>query len=312
MDKLNVLTVWTNGPSEKPLGKQALSEENEGQYLGLRLERAVFSQIARYFGKREMTINVDKDGILRIPKPDNYSEKEWLEAEKLLHYYRCGIFARHQFEDCIFDEFLSKKEYQDWFDTEKESYLMTMPMKHVLQLSDYDRNGKKTNELSNTFYLHSGSDELTRPNYGIEGYSISNFKGILEKQFNPYMLLSLIGKDVHVEMIQDKPYIVCTKEIGKRKTKIAASPYTKEVFYVTDKGLRLIGNSYEYLFKTTALPVQMVINSVLTVTNPYMLPGEGIGEYKIDRKLSQKVEKAIKDPKAKEAKQYIKTSRYFD
>ena len=28
MDKLNVLTVWTNGPSEKPLGKQALSEEN--------------------------------------------------------------------------------------------------------------------------------------------------------------------------------------------------------------------------------------------------------------------------------------------
>ena len=28
VEKLNVLTVWTNGPSEKPLGKQALSEEN--------------------------------------------------------------------------------------------------------------------------------------------------------------------------------------------------------------------------------------------------------------------------------------------
>ena len=294
-----------------PLGtKKGYEEERRLSDVEKRLERATFAQIRRLIGPNAPRLVINEHGILEIEPLAITSKEELSAAYSILNSYRFGVYSRHQFKDWVQKD-TTKKDYQRWFDQEKNAYLYTMPFKQLLGLSDYDREGRITFELTETIRFHSWSDEITRWNDGLGGYTINGIKSALENYFQPFIVLAMIGENVHIEEIDGTPYAVCTRTSNGKKVKLAASLYTKEIFYVRETGLKLIGNSYEYMFKALALPVETVLNSVLEVANPYALPCEGMGDYNKDHELISTVEKVYGTSDQREASKLTKISSYY-
>ena len=299
-------TVWTSNSRKEALRvfpEEVYDEDERLGRLDRTIERAALCQISEILGETPK-FYADNHGTLQVEFPSETSPEVKTRVYRIFEAYRSGYYRRHQFRD-----FTGNQEYAQWFKQSKELYLHTMPLKQIFSLSDWDKNGVYTKELENTLTLHNKEDELCRAIDGFQGYNISQFKGILECYLEPYVMLYIIGKDVHIEEFDGIPYVVCTTP---RKAKLAVSMFNKSIYRVNGDKLEIIGNAYEFLFKRLEMPISTILNSVLHVIDPYKLPGEGMGPYTLDRRVQYGVDDAIKSSGYDEARKMTKKSYFYE
>ena len=311
-------TVWTDlkNPVDNVdlVEKSCIRDERKIRDMYKQIERAAMAQLY-VINDGSPEFRVGWDGVMEFELKNNCHPKSDDEiAAKIFEATRSGVYARHQFKD--WEGKGTRAEYAAWFDLAKESYLQTMPLKQLLSLSDWDLQGNETKELQEVFAFHgceeegdSHSNELYVTNDGLGGYSIDQIKKYLELYFEPYVMLSLIGKNIHVEEFKKIPYLVCSTNGGN---KIAISVYAKEIFAVSDKKLISLGNSYEYLFKKLGLPLEVVINSIMVVMNRKALPNCGLNQYRTRVNLVDKVKSAVDSKGFDEAKHLGRKSFYYE
>ena len=283
IEKVNE-TIWTKLPEEigEALGKNVQIKEDEEGFMHMHLAAYAFSQIGKILeqtpgyggrgyeacepGETLVQIKNNRLGIAEILYPGSTDVNDTNACYLIFKSLTEGIYANHQFED-IKTQVNGTNDYRKWFNAAKDSYLFTMPLKQILELSDYDRYGKLTKNLNDTFDFHSATSELGTKHPGL-GYCIGSFKYILEYYLHPYLLASAIGKDVHLEEFYKLPHIVFKKNVNGKEVELAISLSSKEIFKVNEnRTLRCVGNSYEYMFKSLSLPIKTVLDTTLFALN---------------------------------------------
>ena len=284
-----VETIWTKLPEDikRALGEEVGKKEEEIGKRNMLLTNYAFSQIGKIlkempgYGGRGYEACEENETLVQIKNTYNgfaeivcpgYTDVE--DADELptventnACYYIFkslteGIYANHQFED-IKTKVNGTSNYKKWFNASRDSYLFTIPFKQILALSDYNRYGKFTKNLTDTFDFHGGTSELGRVYPGL-GYRVGSFKFILEHYLHPYLLASAIGHDVHLEEFYKLPHVVFKRVVNGKEINLAISLSSKEVFYVNEnRTLKCIGNSYEYMFKALSLPIKTVLDTTL-------------------------------------------------
>ena len=312
LERYYVPTMW-HSTGKNELHKEyldALKTDDDLQNIDRRLERAVWKQIEYIWGGKP-EIYVTEFGEIGFKHLDRLSKEKQKAISHIYATYRDGTYQRHQFSDSPFNKKVDAESYCNWLEQALDTYLYTMPFKQILGLSDFNREGNVTFQLTNAFSQHNRFDELARANAGLGDYCINQIKYTLEHYLQPYIILSILGTDIHVmDLTNYKPYLVCTTRSGDT---IAASLYSKELFYVGPNTVSLIGNSYEHLFRQLKLPIQTVINSTLKVMDSNMLPSEGLlDEHSFNKQLVKKISKAAESEGFEKAKKITKTTKWFN
>lgn len=267
--------------------------------LNKEITQAVFSQIKYLFGDVKPEFDVDTYGNIIIKNVDDLDSEKSNAVKDILATYQFGIYSRHQFKDWKVKKDSTEKDYKNWFSEAKETYFHTIPFRQILSASNYNRDGYWTGERNDIFDMHEKhSFEMLFPNLGIANYNINDLWGTLENDLIPYVLLSLIGSNVHAEEFNKLPYLVCTTKSNK---KIAISLFSKEIFKVTTNGLKLLSNSYEYVFKRLYLPIEIILNSVLKANKEKMLP-DYEQPHLVEPHLVTMIEQAMSEPGYKKSR----------
>ena len=313
MERFFEETLWSKGGIKPDNEIKNGQEEYNSRKLNKDIERAVLLQIQKIVdNKSEIII---EDGMIRVKDYKKIPEKDMKTICRILDTYEFGIYSNHQFEDISKEncENKTKKEYTEWFDKEKESYLYTVPFKQLLNITDYNKEGQYSGAATEMLRLHEYAHELNFKNNGFNNYTILDFRNDLEIYLQPFVLLSLICKDVHLTKIRSNDYAVGTLKKGKgTEKKIAVSYYSKEIFYIEDDKLKYIGNAYEFLFKTLCLPISIVMNSI--VLDTYEWPQtDYFKSLEQDSKLLEKVDDLKRNEEYKESVKInrLHKSRFF-
>ena len=292
-------TLWSEGGINPNAKIKNGCKEYELRKLNFDIKRSVLLQIQKIVDNR--TKIIVEDGFVRIKNYKKIPENELKMIYRILDTYDFGIYSNHQFNDISKFDYKNKKQYIDWFNKEKESYLYTIPFKQLLNITDYNREGQYIGHATDMLSLHEYGKELSFKNNGLNNYTIEDFRNDLEVYLHPFVLLSLICKDVHLTKIKSNYYAVGTLKCSRGIEKIVAvSYYSKELFYIENDKLEYVDNAYEFLFKKLCLPISVVMNSV--VLDTYEWPQtDHFKSLEKDSKLCEKVDDLKRNEEYKES-----------
>ena len=264
------------------------------------INEAVISQLEGLFGKK-IKITFSKYGGYQIQGLKGFPKENIKLAYQILEAWLTGTYRRKQFVDYKGNG----SNYDAWLKKAKDTFLLTSSFNQLLTLSDYNVNGYPTIDFVNFWNFHNNGCELSSSLESLGNNNITNFRGALDLIYDPYVLLYILKGSSHYEEIDNKGFLVYYSPYSMEH-KLAISLYTKELFYVKDGKLELIGNSYEFLFSKLRLPMKKIINSALYATGGHLnLPSEGEKDDPIDGILCYNIEKALSDPGHKEAENYM-------
>lgn len=194
------------------------------------------------------------------------------DINHLIRMMEDGVFERHQFKDA--SDGLSSNDYSNWYSSVvNNSYFYTVPVKTVLSVSDFNKL-YYTGEINDLFKDHS-AEEINHENFS--GYSIYQIIRSLNN-IDPFMLFNLVFSDVKIEKINGIDHVTGVMKLpdGFSK-KVAANFGDKNLYVIDEKGkLHEFMNMYGFLFRYYKKPMFDVFNSVNSVIDGFICPGEGI------------------------------------
>ena len=264
-------TAWNGENGRNLLNREEIENEAILSTLECAIKTYGFSLIynlGQQMGENYI-IDVTDNGCLRIHKDkEHYNSDNNVQLVNIIfNKIRRGEFARHQIKDWD-----GVEDYQTWLDRTMDSFIFTMPFSEILNYGIY--NGTERYQLKEIFNFHKS--ELDESHQGIGDYSIATIKNVFEKYLTPDIILTFLGENVHEDYSDVYDYYTCTKkEDGVEKTLTICPDYHNiHTIYEIDDSNKLssLGNSYEYLLKTLQIPITTLLDSILYVKNPHMIP----------------------------------------
>ena len=304
-----------DGMSLKRLSEDEKKQEKIASCRRLWVERAIFSQ-AFQLGKDPKTFKISSNGTIIInfnffksESSDDVGSRKDLISRHLFSLFDAwfiNLYDRHQFKDLDFAKTtsMSDEDYEFALKKAMESYIGTIPFK---QTNDYTP-GRPFEDFYYTYtgeliysVKHSNQEISSRSND--MGLSVADINRVLSEYSiyqTPWYLLSLFGRELHFEKIDDKLFVVCeTVEKDQDKNdilhKYAADVEEPILYEVKEDKLVRLGNT----FVETAKKIKRPIHHILSLF-ALRIPGNGIEHIDNVDDLAKRINLSVYSPEVYE------------